>query len=267
MTTAITDAFRKGDLDAALSSAQAAVKAAPLDGDARWLLAELLLFAGEPERADRILDAVALEKPFPALLEFRRLLRAEVIRGQVWHEGRAPKFQGGEATAAQRAALRALVSARMNDPEGAAAAAAEAEELRPRAPGRCEMADGDAFAFDDFRDGDDLMAPNIEVLTTAGEHLFVPVERLRELRFERPKRPRDLAWRRLAIELKDGTEGVVYMPLIYPWRGADTPAEVRLGRVTSWSEGPGPVRGSGQRVFLAGEHDPAAGDIAALRFA
>jgi type VI secretion system protein ImpE len=265
--TTITDAFRTGDLDGALALAQAAVKAKPLDQEARWLFAELLLFAGEAERADRMLDAVALDQPFPALLEFRKLLRAEVARGQVWFEGRAPKFQGDDATPAQRAALRALVSARLGDPEAAAAAAAEAEDLRPRAPGHCELANGTSFAFDDFRDADDLMAPIIEVLTSAGEHILVPVERIRELRFDPPKRTRDLVWRRTAIELKDGTEGVVYMPLIYPWRGADTPAEVRLGRVTSWSEGPGPVRGSGQRVFLAGEHDPAAGDIAALRFA
>ncbi|MCX7685326.1 MAG: tetratricopeptide repeat protein [Acetobacteraceae bacterium] len=267
MSTTVTDAFRRGDLAGAIAAAQAAVKAAPLDQSARWLLAELLLFAGEAERADRILDAVALDRPFPALLEFRRLLRAEVIRGQVWHEGRAPKFQGGDATPAQRAALRALVSARMNDPEGAAAAAAEAEELRPRAPGRCETADGSSFAFEDFRDADDLMAPNLEVLTTAGDHLLVPVERVRELRFDAPKRPRDLAWRRCAIELKDGTEGVVYMPAIYPWRGEEVPVEAKLGRVTTWSEGPGPVRGAGQRVFLAGERDPALGEIAALRFA
>lgn len=264
--TTITDAFRTGDLDGALAIAQAAVKAKPLDQDARWLFAELLLLAGEAERADKMLDAVALDQPFPSLLEFRKLLRAEVIRGQVWFEGRAPKFQGDDATPAQRAALRGLVSARLGDPEAAAAAAAEAEELRPRAPGHCELANGTAFAFDDFRDADDLMAPIVEVLTSAGEHILVPVERIRELRFDPPKRMRDLAWRRTTIELKDGTEGVVYMPAIYPWRGTETPMSLRLGRATEWTDGPGPVRGLGQRVFLAGDHDPAASDLAALRF-
>lgn len=264
--TTITDAIRLGDLDGALATAQAAVKAKPLDQQARWLFAELLLFAGEAERADKMLDAVALDQPFPALLEFRRLLRAEVTRGQVWFEGRAPKFQGDDATAAQRAALRAAVSARLGDAEAAAAAAAEAEELRPRAPGRCELTDGTAFAFDDFRDADDVLAPNIEVLTTAGDHVLVPVERIRELRFDPPKRLRDLAWRRTNIELKDGTEGVVYMPVTYPWRAAETSVTLRLGRATEWSDGPGPVRGQGQRVFLAGDHDPSAADLAALIF-
>jgi type VI secretion system protein ImpE len=56
------------------------------------------------------------------------------------------------------------------------------------------------------------------------------------------------------------------MPAIYPWRGAETPVALRLGRRTEWSDGPGPVRGAGQRVFLAGDHDPAAADLAVLRF-
>ncbi len=60
------DAFRAGNLTAALAAATAGVKAAPRDAGARWLLAELLVFAGEVERADRILDAAALEAPSPA---------------------------------------------------------------------------------------------------------------------------------------------------------------------------------------------------------
>jgi type VI secretion system protein ImpE len=247
MTTA-GDAFRAGDLDAALAAATSAVKAAPTDSDARWLLAEMLLFTGEAERADRMLDAAALHEPNPAVLEFRRLLRAEVVRAQVLAEGRAPKYQGDDATPAQQAALRARMFLRLGDAAAAAEAAAEVESLRPRTPGRA----GDA-AFDDFRDADDLFAAEIEVLTTGGEHMLVPVERLRSLSFDAPRRPRDLFWRRCTIELKDGTEGVVFMPALYPGAAQETDRGLRLGRATEWSEGAGPVRGRGQRVFLAGE--------------
>ena len=125
------DAFRAGDLDGALAAATAAIKAAPTDADARWLFAELLLFAGEAERADRMLDAAALHEPNPAVLEFRRLLRAEVTRGQVLREGRAPLYQGKDATPAQQAALRARMLLRLGDAAGAAQAAAEIESLRP----------------------------------------------------------------------------------------------------------------------------------------
>jgi type VI secretion system protein ImpE len=247
MTTA-GDAFRAGDLAGALAAATAAVKAAPTDSDARWLLAELMLFAGEAERADRMLDAAALREPNPAVLEFRRLLRAEVVRAQVLREGRAPKYQGDDATPAQQAALRARILLRAGDLAGATAAAAEVEALRPRASGR----HGD-LGFDDLRDADDLLAAEIEVLTTAGEHMLVPVERLRSLAFDPPRRPRDLFWRRCTIELKDGTEGVVFLPALYLGPQAETDPGLRLGRATDWTEGEGPVRGRGQRVLLVGE--------------
>jgi type VI secretion system protein ImpE len=247
MTTA-GDAFRAGDLVGALAAATAAVKAKPADSDARWLLAELLLFAGEAERADRMLDAAALSEPNPAVLEFRKLLRAEVVRGQVLREGRAPKYQGDDATPAQQAALRARVLLRAGDLAAAATAAAEAESLRPRAAGR----HGDQ-AFDDLRDADDLFCAEVEVLTTAGDHMLVPVERLRSLAFDPPRRPRDLVWRRCTIELKDGTEGIVFMPALYLGAAPETDNALRLGRATEWVEDGGPVRGRGQRTLLVGE--------------
>ena len=253
MTTA-GDALRSGDIAAALIAATAAVKAAPTDADARWLMAELLLITGDAERADRMLDAAALHEPNPAVLEFRKLLRAEVLRAQVLREGRAPKYQGDDATPAQKAALRARMLIRLGDASGATEAAAEVEALRARTPGRLEGADGSAVPFDDMRDVDDLLAAELEVLTTAGDYMLVPVERLRSLAFDPPRRSRDLIWRRCAIDLKDGTEGVVYLPAIYLGAVAETENALRLGRATEWTDpAEGPVRGRGQRMLLAGD--------------
>jgi len=259
------EAFKSGDLAAAITAAQTAVKTAPRDSGARWLLAELMVFAGDAERADRMLDAAVLDEPSPAVLEFRKLLRAEVIRQQVWNEGRAPKFSADDATPAQSAVIRAAVLARAGSAEDAAAEALAAEEARPKRAGEAELANGTTIAFDDFRDADDLMAPMVEVLTTNGDHILVPVERIVALEFDAPRRPRDLAWRRTNIELQDGTEGVVYMPAIYA-APPGQPDPVRLGRVTEWSEGAGPVRGHGQRLFLIGEEAVALSDLAAIRF-
>ncbi|MDB5413324.1 MAG: hypothetical protein JWR10_1659 [Rubritepida sp.] len=259
------EAFKAGDLAAAIAAAQVAVKTAPRNSGARWLLAELMVFAGDAERADRMLDAAVLDEPSPAVLEFRKLLRAEVVRQQVWNEGRAPKFSADDATPAQSAVVRASVLARAAAAEQAMAEALSAEEQRPKVSGEADLADGTTITFDDFRDADDLLAPMVEVLTTNGEHILVPVERLVALDFDAPRRPRDLAWRRTTIELKDGTEGVVYMPAIYA-APAGQPDPVRLGRVTEWSEGEGPVRGRGQRLFLIGDEAVALSELAAIRF-
>jgi type VI secretion system protein ImpE len=265
----IGDAFEAGDLAAALAAATAAVRARPRDAGLRWLLAEMLAFSGEFERADRALDAVIEEQPSPAVLEFRRLLRGAEVRRQVLAEGRPPKFQGDDATPAQHAALRAATEARLGELAAASAAAAEAETLRAATPGRVETAAGHSMAFDDLRDVDDLFAPTLEALTTAGEYMWIPFERIESLEFEAARRPRDLLWRRTAITLKDGTEGVVYLPAIYPWSGAAPSQALLLGRETDWTgdgAAGGPVRGVGQRVLLAGEEALPLRDIGMLRF-
>lgn len=243
------EAFQKGDIQAAVAAATTAVKGAPRDAGLRWLLAEMLLFAGEVERADRSLDAVVMEQPSPGLLEFRKLLRAEEARRQCFADGRVPKFQGDDPTPSQRAAIQALTFLRFKDNAGAASASAEAEAARPRIAGTA----GDQV-FDDFRDADDVLAPVLEVLTNGGEYMWVPFERLRSLSFEAPERPRDLYWRKCVLELRDGTEGHVFIPAIYPWAPKAGADELRLGRATDWMDDDGaPVRGLGQRIWLVGE--------------
>lgn len=242
------DAFKAGDIEGAIAAATAAVKAAPREAGPRWLLAEMLVFGGELERADRALDAVIEDTPSPTVMEFRQLIRGEAVRRQVLLEGRVPKFQGEDPTEAQKAAAHALTLVRSGDKAGAAAAAAEVEALRPRVSGKMG-----GVAFDDFRDVDDIFAAMIEVHTAGGEYLWVPTERLRMLSFDAPKRPRDLFWRRCTIEMKDGQEGIVYVPAIYAWTTKEMPNPVRLGRTTEWQEEGGLVRGLGMRDFLVGE--------------
>ena len=144
----------------------------------RVLLAELLLFAGNIERADVILDAAAKVDPTSAIVvaEFRQLIRAETARRQCRRDGRVPEFLG-EPTQALRAGLAARVALRADDMAEAGRNAAEAEAVRPRAAGILKQEGADQ-AFDDFRDVDDLCAGFFEVLTTTGKYFWVPTERV-----------------------------------------------------------------------------------------
>ncbi len=164
------DFFRSGRLADALAAATAEVKATPTDLGRRVLLAELLLFSGNLERADVILDAAGQLDPSAALVvsEFRQLLRAETARRQLYRDGRVPEVLG-ELEPSGQASLAALVALRAGDLAGAARAAAEAEELRPRVSG---TANGQPF--DDFRDADDLLPGYIETLTTTGKYFWIP---------------------------------------------------------------------------------------------
>jgi type VI secretion system protein ImpE len=254
--------LRDGKLADAVVSAQAALRKAPINLDARVLLAELLVIAGNLERADVIMDAATAIDSTTALVaaEFRQLIRAETARGQLFREGRVPEFLSGP-TEAQRLQLAALVALRGGDASEAARLADQAEAIRPRAPGQS----GDT-AFDDFRDADDLLAGSFEILTATGKYFWIPTERVLSAEFHAPARMRDLIWRRVSMSVADGPEGDVYMPATYPADGPLTDAQ-RLGRTTDWRESaPGLVRGIGQKLFLVGEEGVEIMTLASLRF-
>jgi type VI secretion system protein ImpE len=259
--------FHARKLGPAIAAANAEVRRRPGDLGARILLAELLLFAGTIDRTDVILDAAASADPTSAVVvaEFRQLLRAETARRQLTRDGRVPEFLG-EPPAALRAALAAQVALRAGDIPEAARCAAEAEDLRPRVPGFLKEGGGEV-AFDDFRDVDDLYAGFFEVLTTTGKYYWVPTERVASIVFHPPRRPRDLAWRRATISVTAGPDGEVYVPVIYDSLQPDLADDYRLGHGTEWSgEESGPVRGIGQRVFLAGDEAKGIMEITELRF-
>lgn len=255
--------FRAGKLAAAINAANAAVRKSPAELGGRILLAELLLFAGNLERADNILDAAAEIDPtaMVGIAGFRQLIRAAMARREHTREGRVPEFLG-EPSPALRAGLAALVALRAGDTEGAARHAAEAEAVRPQVAGHA----GDV-QFDDFRDADDLHAGFFEVLTTTGKYFWIPTERMASIEFRPPRRPRDLMWRRASVSVTGGPDGEVYMPAIYDSGQPDLADEFLLGRATDWI-GPeeGFVRGIGQREFLVGDDAVGIMELSTLRF-
>lgn len=253
--------FRAGKLAAAVEAAGAAVRKTPGDLGARVLLAEMLLFAGNLERADVILDAAAQVDPEATVVvaEFRQLLRADTARRQLRRDGRVPEFLDG-ATDCMRHTLAALVAERAGDVAEAARLAGEAEAARPHVSGRAA-----GVAFDDFRDADDLCSGFFEVLTSTGKYFWIPTERVETIEFHPPKRARDLMWRRASMTVRAGPDGEVYIPAIY---GSDDPAlsdSLRLGRETDWA-GETLVRGLGQHLYLVGEEAVGAMDLTTLEF-
>jgi len=246
--------FREGNLADALTAAAAAVKRAPTDIRSRVLLAELLAFSGNIDRADVILDAAAELEPAAAIVvaEFRQLLRGELARRQLFSDGRVPEFLG-EPTAAQRSSLAAIVALRNGDAAEAARLVTQAEQDRPHPNGVTR-----GSPFNDMRDADDLLATCFEVITTTGKYFWIAPERVVTLEFHAPKRPRDLFWRRATMQIASGPDGDVYVPVIYPpaKSAATTMTDaLRLGRATDWlSAGDGgPTMGLGAVTIMVGD--------------
>jgi type VI secretion system protein ImpE len=257
------DLFRAGHLTDALAAATAAVKKSPTDLGARVLLAELLTFAGNLERADVILDAASQVDPsaLTVVAEFRQLLRAETARRQLYRDCRIPEFLG-EPEPTEQASLAAMVALRAGDISEALAKSEEAETIRPRAPGLHGKTQ-----FDDFRDANDLLPGFIETLTSTGKYYWIPLSRIQTMIFHPPKRPRDLMWRRCSMAVTNGPDGDVYIPVTYYADPETTDDAHRLGRETSWTEdGTGPIRGLGQRTFLIGDEAHGIMDLGTLEF-
>ncbi|MBV8188059.1 MAG: SciE type virulence protein [Alphaproteobacteria bacterium] len=258
--------FREGKLGDAITAANAAVRKSPSDIGARVLLAELLLFAGNTDRVDVVLDACADLEPTAAVVvaEFRQLLRGEIARRQLFGEGRVPEFLG-EPNAAQRLSLAALVALRGGDTAEAAKLAGQAEEARIHPSGTM----GDS-SFDDMRDADDMLATCFEVITTTGKYFWISPERVATLECHPVKRPRDLFWRRATMQVSDGPDGDVYLPTIYPPLQADRELgdALRLGRATDWLQigDNGPTRGLGAVTLVVGEEPRTWLEMGALTF-
>jgi type VI secretion system protein ImpE len=245
--TDLPSLLRAGRLDDARAAAAAVVRARPADAGARIDLADILIVLGELERADTHLDLAGTQDPSRAVAVAltRQLIRAARWRRETWDERRPPELVT-EPDAAIAASLARLAGAD---------AAADPPELAGIV---------DDAPFTGLRDLDDRTAGVLEVLTSTGKYVWVPLARIASLRPARPERLRDLVWRRAELDVAGGPGGVVYLPAIYHAASGMTDAH-RLGRATDWIEEPGHVHGLGQRILLIGDEPRALDEITDLQ--
>ena len=254
--------FNAGNIEAAVSSAIALVKAKPTSVPARLALAQMLCFQGDLERADKHLETALIQSPEQGvqLALYRQLLRAEVSRKECLTKGRLPEFVG-EASDIAKLHISAFIDLREGRNEQAAEKLAEVEEKRPRITGVC-----DEVEFTDIRDQDDLTSSYMEVLTSTGKYYWVPFEKLEVVDFQPPKGPWDLLWRQADMIVTDGPTGVVYVPITYYPFDSELTTEHRLGRSTDWIDSDGIARGIGCREFWIDENVKSIMEIGAISF-
>lgn len=263
MSQSAVDLFNEGRLADAITAMGAEVRSHPADIAARSLLVELLCVAGDLQRADAQLAALADQDPATAvqIATLRQFIRADMARAQVWGEGRTPELLDAPPP---HLALRleGLMHLRAGRVSEAIQALADAEEARPALSGH-----HDGVAFDDFRDLDDLTAGVLEVLASTGKYFWVPMERVELIAFRAPARIIDGTWRAAEISVRGGPEGEVIIPAIYPFAPARERQAAALGRETEWHEiGPDCMRGEGLRCFLAGEESLTVLELGRLEF-
>lgn len=250
----LDEQIRAGDLDGARATLIEAVRANPSDAKHRLAFADLLIVLGDFERADTHLNAAQnLDVSYGmAVALTRQLIRAAIWRGETFDKGRPPELVTAR-TAEVDVALAALLAER----DGSDAAVDDSDILMAL------TGTVDERAFTGWRDADDRTAGVLELLTSTGNYVWVPLEHVRAIRLDPVERLRDIVWRPAEVDIADGPTGVVYLPVIYHAAAAEQTAQHRLGRATDWIEGPR-VRGLGLRTWLIGDEDLAPSDFTQL---
>jgi type VI secretion system protein ImpE len=257
----IAQLLAQGRLVDAVAQATAAVKSCPADTAARILLADLLCLEGALDRADAHLQIASQQAPAEAvgIAQLRRLVRAEAARRAWYVDAALPNFVGAPSER-QRRALQLALAVRAGDATEAAALLGSLERTHVPHHGTC-----DGSPFDDFRDADDLLQENVELLSPNGRYYWIEPQALASLTFTAPRRPRDLLWRHAKAVFRNGEQNDLRLPARY-WDEASLDAH-RLVHRTDWVPATGGImRGRGQRVFITGDEVRGLMDITQLTF-
>lgn len=260
----IQEHYANGRLAEALAAATEAVKKSPSDVSARQSLVEMLCFTGDFARADTHLDLMGTRDTAMAvrIALVRQIVRGEVVRQQCFSEGRVPELLAGPTPTVEHL-LKLQVALRAGDQSAAAEHAKAAAAARPKCAGTLG-----GKAFDDFRDWDDRVSGVLEAITPTGKYYWIPVEQVVSLKFMPLETLMDVLWRPVEMQVKDGPDGVVYLPALYAGTASVADELVKLGRLTTWDGSlPGVNIAAGHRVFRVGDADVALHELGDVTFA
>jgi type VI secretion system protein ImpE len=191
--------YREGRLREAIKALGEELRSNPLDARRRTFLFELLLFAGEYDRAEKQLDLLAGANAEAAAgtLLYRSALHAERTRQSM--------FANHETPALKQEPVHGGI---WNE--------------KP---------------FSGIGDSDPRIGANLEVFL-AGSYTWIPIHYLRRLEIEAPANLRDLVWARARVETSEDFRlqelGEVLLPVLCPLSSRHADETVRLGRESVW---------------------------------
>ena len=241
----------ESNLQAAIQELTSQVKVSPTDVRLRTFLFELLVFAGDWDRAERQLDVIGQQsaKAEVGVEVYRNNIKAERDRARLFSDGLHPHFLS-EPPAYVDLHLETINRIREGNGREARTLLDRAEEDRPALMGRLNDT-----PFLDFRDYNDLVGPVLEVII-ANKYTWVPLERIKRLEMEAPRELRDLIWVAAHLETIDGVIGEAFIPALYSGSNKHPDDRVKLGRMTEWDQiSEGLYAGAGLRLFLVDDLD------------
>lgn len=214
--------FQAGRLEDAIESLGVGLRSNPTDAQRRVFLFELLCLTGNHERAEKQLDVLARNGPEAEMgtLLYRAALQADRLREHMFATGDFP----APLTAPAR------FTGTLN-----------------------------GQPFTTLEDADPRIGARLEVYA-AGRYLWLPLEHVASIRMGQPSRVRDLIWAPATLmtgpEFRELELGEVLLPVLTPGVSRHSDPNVRLGRLTEWTELPdGRQTPVGQKLLLVDDEE------------
>jgi type VI secretion system protein ImpE len=245
-----SELFEAGQLQAAIDAQTQEVRAKPADQAARLFLFELMLYAGDVDRARKQIDVLRYGNPKAqaAVQMYKFALDAEQMRRRVLEGKETPK----SLTAAPDHVMDRLEALKKYAGGEAAAGDQLLDQANAATPGVKATINGKSV--EGLRDADDLFGTVLEVFGSGGAYCWVPLEQVESITMNPPRTPRDVLMIPANLTLRDGPSGDVLLPALYAGSHASPDDALRLGRATDWaSDESRPTRGIGGKLFLLGE--------------
>lgn len=207
--------YAAGGLDAAIEQLGVDLRSNPTDAQRRSFLFELLVFAGQYDRAEKQLDILgqASPKADAGTMQYRAAMQAERIREHMFGTGDFPSTPAPSPVAGTF----------------------------------------NGKSFQSIEDADPRLGARLEVIA-GGRYLWIPFAHLARLEIQAPKQLRDLRWTPARVStgpsVKDMELGEVLIPALSPAAWKHNDAEIRLGRAADWEELPnGDFAPVGQKIL------------------
>lgn len=246
------ESVKAGNLTAALSELQDAVRNNPAKPEYRTFLFQLLCVMGDWNRALTQLNVVA-DMDSNALLmaqTYRELLLCEAFRAEVF-TGRREPLLFGEPNNWLGTLIQALDQVEKGDGAQAHETAMAAME---QATARAGTIDDQPFEW--LSDADMRLGPVFEIILN-GKYYWVPMDNIAEIAFSEPEDLRDLVWLPVQIKWVNDGNSIGFMPTRYPGAATLEDPQAALARKTDWADIGGEFFvGAGQRMLTtdAGEY-------------
>lgn len=251
---------KQGKPREALVALQALVRTQPQDAKLRVFLFQLLAVLGDWERSLAQLQVAAQMDAKNLLMAqmCRQAIACEMLRAEVFEGKRSPTVVG-ETSEWMGLLLEAARMTAQGNGKAGADLRARALEAAPTTSGTIEIEQGgeiSTHAFEWIADADARMGPMLEVVVD-GRYFWVPFERIKEIRIEKPADLRDMVWAPVTLIWSTMASTVALIPSRYAGTETSENGAVLLARTTEWEDaGDDLFIGRGQRVLAsdAGEY-------------